>query len=215
MAERLPPSLSSLLEASGEEREGAWAVFLEAYSQRILRTARSLGGDEDAVMDRYLFVLQELQRDDFRRLRSYAPDARARFSTWLAIVARRLCLDHHRSTYGRAPAPGSTPRTDPSTRRMLTDLVGSELDISRLATPLRNGPDRQLERAETREALEAAIGACSPKDQLLLVLRFEEELTGREIARLLRYPTPFHVYRRLNTVLAGLRRELERRGIRR
>lgn len=86
MAERLPASLASLLEASASERDHAWTAFLEEYSGRILKTARSLGGDEDAVMDRYLFVVEELARDDFRRLRVYMPDARARFSTWLAIV---------------------------------------------------------------------------------------------------------------------------------
>lgn len=93
------------------------------------------------------------------------------------------------------------------------DLVGSELELSRLATARSARPDRQLERAETRQALEAALANRAPEELLLLTLRFEEELTAKEIARLLHFPTPFHVYRGLNRVLAELRRELERRGI--
>lgn len=213
MADRLPVSLASLLQASPAERDGAWTAFLEKYSERILKTARSLGGDEDAVMDRYLFVVEELVRDDFRRLRAYAPDARARFSTWLAIVVRRLCLDHHRARYGRAPSEGTNPRTDPGTRRRLVDLVGSELELSCLPTASAARPDRQLEREERLAALQATLEARTPEELLLLTLRFEEELTAREIARLLHLPSPFHVYRRLKRLLADLRRQLARRGI--
>lgn len=119
-------------------------------------------------MDRYLFALEELARDDYRRLRAYTPDARARFSTWLAIVVRRLCLDHHRSRYGRSPAPGTNPQHDPRARRRLVDLVGSELEFERLAAPGEVRADRRLERTETREALEAAVAARPSKDRLLL-----------------------------------------------
>ena len=45
-------------------------------------------------------------------------------------------------------------------------------------------------------------------DQLLLRLRFDEELTARQIAGLLGLPTPFHVYRRLDAVCATLRTRL-------
>jgi hypothetical protein len=45
-------------------------------------------------------------------------------------------------------------------------------------------------------------------------MRFEHDLPVREIARLLRYPTPFHVYRTLNALLAELRLALRGRGVR-
>lgn len=213
MADILPASLSRLFEASEEKRDDAWTAFLEAYSERILKTARSLGGDDDAVMDRYVFVLEELARNDFGRLREYTADRRAKFSTWLAIVARRLCIDHHRKVYGRAPATGSNPRSNPTARRRLVDLVGSELALETLPAPRSDRPDRRLEGAERREALQAAVAGRAPDERLLLALRFEEELTAREIAELMHLPTPFHVYRRLNKVLEKLRNELQRRGI--
>jgi DNA-directed RNA polymerase specialized sigma24 family protein len=46
-------------------------------------------------MDGYAYVLEALRSDDYRRLRAYAADGRSKFSTWLVVVARRLCLDLH------------------------------------------------------------------------------------------------------------------------
>src|SRR5438309_109170 len=50
-------------------------------------------------------------------------------------------------------------------------------------------------------------------DRLLLKLRFDDDLSAREIAGLVGLPTPFHVYRRLNALLGELRRVLRQRGI--
>jgi DNA-directed RNA polymerase specialized sigma subunit len=51
------------------------------------------------------------------------------------------------------------------------------------------------------------------EDRLLLKLRFDDGLSAPEIARLLGFPTPFHVYRRLNALYARLRGGLRERGI--
>src|SRR4051794_31379617 len=92
-----PVPLSSLLSACDPASRGeAWALFLSSYSALIMRVARLLGGDDDAVMDRYTFVLDHLRRDDCHRLRAYAADGRGEFTTWLVLVVRRLCLDAHR-----------------------------------------------------------------------------------------------------------------------
>jgi hypothetical protein len=48
---------------------------------------------------------------------------------------------------------------------------------------------------------------------LLLKYRFEDALPASRIARLMSFPTPFHVYRRLNTILVSLRRTLQAAGI--
>ena len=51
------------------------------------------------------------------------------------------------------------------------------------------------------------------RPRLLLKLRFEDELPAREIATLMHLPTVFHAYRRLNALLASLRRTLEDAGV--
>ena len=52
-----------------------------------------------------------------------------------------------------------------------------------------------------------------PRDRLLLALRFDDGRSAREIAAIMRFPTPFHVYRRLTAVLEMLKASLRRRGI--
>ena len=86
---------------SDADAEPAWAAFLSKHSGLLLHVARSLGGDDDAAMDRYAFMLDALRRDGCLRLRGYVADGRSQFSTWLIVVARRLCLDEYRHRYGR------------------------------------------------------------------------------------------------------------------
>ena len=89
-----PAVLVDLLSASNaSDVERAWAAFAAEYSALLLHVARSLDADHDAAMDRYLYILEALRRDDCRRLRQYASDGRGKFTTWLMVVARRLCLD--------------------------------------------------------------------------------------------------------------------------
>ena len=61
--------------------------------------------------------------------------------------------------------------------------------------------------------MSAATARLGATDRLLLKLRFDDDLSAREIAGLLALPTPFHVYRRLNALLQELRRVLQQRGI--
>lgn len=210
---RLPPVLSELLAPApaGEARDGPWHAFLEEHDRLLRHVCRSLGGDEDAERDRYAHVLEELRRDDFRRLRRFAAEGRGTFTTWLTVVARRICLDHERSRYGRvSPASDADAR---DARRRLADLVAVNLDPDRLGSSAPEDPVARLEIEEARAALRAATTGLDPEDRLLLALRFADELSAREIAELVGLPTPFHVYRRLNAILARLRAVLAELGI--
>ena len=96
------PALEALFAPANDgARAQAWADFLAKSSDMLLRVARAMGGDDDAVMNRYAFILDALSRDDYRRLRAYVNDGKSSFDTWLAVVARRLCLDEYRHRYGR------------------------------------------------------------------------------------------------------------------
>jgi RNA polymerase sigma factor (sigma-70 family) len=216
MAER-PGLLARLLESHTlPAQDEAWAGLVKAHTDLLLRTARYFGGDHDAVMDRYAFILEQLRRDQFRRLRGYNPRDESTFEVWLVAVARRLCLDHHRHRYGRVK---SADREDESTalerlgRRRLVDLLGEALEVTAIPDSARGAPDQELAANERRRALTAALDGLESSDRLLLRLLYEEELTARETARLMRLPTIFHVYRRRNQLLTILRRQLRSRGI--
>ena len=211
----LPQELAELLSARDEAAATrAWDAFLEAYSRLLLHTARSTAKDREAAMDGYAHVLEKLREDDFRRLRAYTAGGRAKFTTWLVVVTRRLVLDHRRTRYGRdrgAESKGSTARLD--ARRRLADLISESADVDEIGNAGTSDPGRALRMDQRSRALAEALGELEAQDQLLLNLRFVDDLPGREIAEIMGLPSPFHAYRRLKTVLASLRSSLEVRGI--
>ena len=75
-------------------------------------------------------------------------------------------------------------------------------------------PDSELQITERNAALGAALLRLDVSDRLILRLRYEDSLKVNEIARLLGEQSQFKVYRRLDQILATLRRELELVGIR-
>jgi RNA polymerase sigma factor (sigma-70 family) len=211
----LPSELSALLGAEDPAaRDAAWKSFVELHSRLLLHTARSVDRDHDAAMDAYTHLLEQLRADDFRRLRGYADDGRSKFTTWLVVVARRLCLDHVRQRYGRLQEDTPEARESHAARRRLIDHVTDEIDVDELHAEAGVDADAQLRTAELTRALSAALAGLDPSDRLLLRLRFEDDLPAREIAAILHYPSPFHVYRRINALLAQMRETLARRGVR-
>ncbi len=212
----MPFELDAIFQApDATARDAAWKELVARHSRLLLAVTRSFGGGRDEAMDRYTYILEKLYEDDCHRLRAYQADGRASFSTWLTVAARRLCLDQLRSRYGR-----SRPTKDPDkssalrgVRRLLADSRGADLDTDLLADSGATSADRELIRRERDARLHAALAALPAPDRLLLALRFEDDLSASKIADLVGLPTPFHVYRRLNAILATLRAALQSHGI--
>lgn len=210
----LPGDVAILLATTDQAARGhAWATFVRGHSEIVLRVARALGGGHDATMDRYAFVLDALRRDNYKRLRGYAPDGRGSFDTWLAVVARRLCMDEHRHRYGRTQSDGPDAQAERAVRRQLADLVGDELELESIEGDADRLPDAELEHTERRAVLDAALAQLDVSDRLILRLRFEDGLSVPEIARLVGVDSPFKIYRQLDKVLATVRKHLEAAGI--
>ena len=209
----MPEVLSAVLASpDGDGGERAWARFLEEYSPLLIRVARHLGGDQDAVMDRYAWVLDGLRHDNYRRLRPWAAEGRGKFTTWLVVVARRLCHDYHRHRYGRPQGQAPDPEAR-AIRRNLVDLVGPELDHEALPGPEEAGADGALIHRERADRLRAALERLDAGDRVILRYRFEEDLPVPRIARMLGIASPFVLYRRIDRILAALRRDLVASGI--
>ncbi len=140
MARDLSPELAALLgTADPASQDHAWSEFLKRYNTYLVKTTRFLSHDYDGAMDRYRYVLEELRRDNFKRLRAYAADPRSRLSTWLVAVVQRLCVDYERKRYGRLRETSSGATREALTaRRRLLDLVTEELDA--FSSPPRGWP---------------------------------------------------------------------------
>lgn len=213
MADAHPSELLGLLNASDPAaREAAWDRFATRHSRLLLHTARSITRDQDATMDAYAYILEQLRADEFHRLKAYAADGRSKFTTWLVVVARRLCLDHHRARYGRKSGHAATEENRVA-RRRLVDLLAERIDPATLVTSEESNPEAELESRQRTETLAAVLTTLEPRDRLLVKLRFEDDLPAREIAAAMGFPTPFHVYRRLNVLFDALRAELRQRGV--
>ncbi|MHB8654057.1 MAG: RNA polymerase sigma factor [Terriglobia bacterium] len=107
------PQIARIIEQLGTHAfQQAWTEFLEAYSPLILHTVKLFERDADPVADCFLFVCERLSEKNFRRLRSFKLDGAARFSTWLRVVLRNLCLDWHRKEFGRHRIFQSIARLD-------------------------------------------------------------------------------------------------------
>jgi len=208
----LPPILERLFREDPPS-EDAWSDFAREYTALLLHVARSTSRGHDEAMDAYAFLLERLSEDSCRRLRSYNLDPRSKFTTWLVVVAQRICVDHHRSKYGRIRNEESkAERERLGLRRRLEELSEGPEFADAIPDDNAETPAEALERAELSADLRALRESLPPNDRLLLAMRFDDGLSAAEIATILRYPSQFHVYRRINALLADLRSRLERRG---
>ena len=213
--EILPDEIVNFLHGETRDtRENSWSSFLARHNRLLLRVAYVAAPNREDAMDAYAVVLEQLREHDGRRLRAYRADGRSKFTTWLVVVARRICVDYLRQKYGRyEPASKDAANVDWTSRRALAELVGSEVDPSGIADDNAVLPDEALRTEELSARLEGAVRELSNDDRLLLKLRFDDDLSASAIARLVGLPTAFHVYRRLNGLLAQLRARLSARGI--
>jgi len=211
----LPRSLSRLLSAHVEDGsddvDAAWRAFVAEHTRLLLHVARSVSASHDDAMDAYTHVLEHLREKNCSRLREFALDPRCKLTTWLVVVARRLCLDLYRRRYGRRRDGEDDEQR--ATRRRLQDLVAEEIDWHDLVAASGEGAELAIRQTELSDALQQELSRLAPRDQLLLQLRFTDDLTAQEIAKLLDFASPFHVYRRVNFVLGELRRMLTDRGV--
>lgn len=205
----LPVVLEHLLDASDVEKfEQAWAAFAHEYSRLLLHVVRLAHRDRDEAMDAYAFILEELRANGCVKLRAFDIDGGSKFSTWLVVVAHRLCVDLQRRKFGRnREARTEATRQDRMFRLRLGRFAGEDIELRELAASV-VAADEEVCAAELRAALAAALETLSADDRLLLALRFDGELSAQQIARVMQLPSPFHVYRRLDALTKTLRRLL-------
>jgi RNA polymerase sigma factor (sigma-70 family) len=211
----MPFQLKLLLDAAEESvREAAWERLIAEHTRLLLAIARSFGGGADATMDRYAYVLEKLREGNFHRLRTFDENKGARFSTWLTLASRRLCVDYERRRYGRRrDARGDEDERNRLQRRQLIDCLGEELQVETLIDEAAHAQDRDLILAERLAALRSSLQELTSRERLILALRFEDGHSASSIAGMIGSPSAFHVYRQLNAILASLRERLATKGV--
>lgn len=206
----IPVSLHGVLHAdSPPSRDAAWESFVKDHSLLLLKVARTNRRAYDDALDRYAYMLEKLREHDCRRLRAYQP-GEARFTTWLVVVARRLCTDFERERFGRFR--DASESLEASNRRALADLSrAAALRDDVLAGS--DDPSSDVDRAERDRLLGDAVNGLPAEDRLIVRLRYHDGASVREVQEAVGLLTVFHVYRRLHAIHARLRDVLERRGL--
>lgn len=253
-----------------DQAERAWNEFLSRFSSLIFRVARQYESDEERASDCFLYACGQLSDNSFRRLRSFRPEGRAQFRTWLTSVVTNLCIDWRRKLHGRyrpTAAVARLPDLDQLVYRLiyvrgmtreqclrvllpkfpnLTDLRISEINgrlfsmqtsrqrwqmstrtrgsisLDEASNPDQDdapiqpvdpapGPEALIQADQERSRVEAAMARLQPRERLLLRLRFQQDLTLEEVARLTRIPDPYRAHREIQAALAALAQFLEPR----
>jgi len=183
----------SLAVSAGLKRQDASLLneLIVRYQHRLLRYLLYLTSNRELAED----LFQEVWMRVLVRGRQF--NGQARFDTWLFTIARNLVIDQRRK----------------KTMSSLDELVeGNSEDDRPMSFEIADGeptPFDHLANLEDREHIAAAMMALDTLYREVLVLRFHEELSLEEIAKVTRAPLST-VKSRLYRGLAAIKPVLER-----
>lgn len=136
----------------------AFTEIVDRYQGKVLNLIARWVGDREAARD----LTQECFLKLLRNARSYR--VRARFSTFLFTIARRLAGDHVAKAWERRePLPDSLPAAE-------------------------GNPARDLERKELRHRLDAVLATLAEEDREVFLLSELAGLRYGEIAEIVGCP---------------------------
>jgi RNA polymerase sigma-70 factor (ECF subfamily) len=188
----------NLAVADGLKRQEAGLLdeLIVRYQHRLLRYLLFLTGNREMAED----LFQEVWMRVLTRGGQF--NGKARFETWLFTIARNLVIDHRRKR----------------TMSSLDELFETGSDDDRpMSIEVADGhptPFDSLASIEDREHIATALLQLDTLYREVLVLRFHEELTLEEIAKVTRAPLST-VKSRLYRGLASIKPKLERAHLRR
>ena len=147
-----------LIEACQRGDQDAFAVLFEANKDKVYSLALRYSGDPAAAMD--------IAQDTFLKLLARIQQFRchANFDTWLYRLVVNSCLDYQRRTRKIMPIVEG-----------LLDAIGAARD-----TVL-----HKLVREEREIAVQKVIRKLPPEQQIVILLRYTEELPYEKIAEIL------------------------------
>lgn len=171
---------SDLIRRVVDRDPGAGTEFVHRYRGLVIGLARGrLGLDHDAAEELLQKTMTRLWDNDHRALRAWRGEGR--FSTYLTVIVLRMA--------GR-PSP--------------TVPIGSPI---REAPDPRPSPAESADRHARWQAVRSALAKSSPRDRLLLALRYFDGRPPREIAQVLG-KRPGAARKNLHDALTRLRRRL-------
>ncbi len=179
------------LRAQGGDRR-AFGQLVERFQRPVFNVIIRMARDPDLAED----LAQETFVRAFRRLATYNPEYR--FSSWIFRIAHNLTLDHFRRR-----------RLDSVSLDTPVEAGGASLGTLFLADEASETPLEGVERANLAAALERALDHLRPEYREVILLRFREDFSYEEIARIMGLPLgtiKTFLFRARKTMARDLRR---------
>jgi RNA polymerase sigma-70 factor (ECF subfamily) len=167
---------SALIKKAQKGDHDAFALLVEEHQRYVYNLALRVLKDENEALD----LTQETFVRAWKALADFK--GQSQFRTWLYRIVTNLC-------YNRLP----------NLRRSINDF-GNDL-MDEIPEPGFNSPASEFESREIRDHLFQAIQNLDANYQLLIALRYQNELSYEEIASTLNLP--------LGTVKTGIFRAKE------
>jgi RNA polymerase sigma factor (sigma-70 family) len=159
---------------------------VETYQGRLIRYARLITGDAETARDAVQETFLRLCRENPRRIQDH-------LAAWLFRVCRHRALDARRKE-DRMVSIDQSPQGIPASGGVGVD-----------------GLDRRLDERQEYGRVLAALTELTPLQQEVLRLRFQEELSYREISSVTGRSLS-HVGVLIHDGMKGLRRKLDGRS---
>lgn len=172
---RLPDSELALVKLAAQCSDPAFCALVERHRPLLRLTAKRFGETREDQEDLTQEVIARLLDRQKKALQDWRPIAP--FAAYLTTIASRRGI---RFAQERSRLPGRVAKSLPEARDPLEDGV-----IPETVAPPSDAPHHHLESAERAELVRRAVEQLSDRDQLLIRLRFFEDLDAVSISRVL------------------------------
>ena len=183
------------ISSDGDAWRDAWSEIVARFTKNIYSVLRDrFSLPKEDIDDIYQNVCEKLMRNNYAQLKKF--NGRSKFTTWLSPFTRNCGYDYIRVNNKQS---GKKTKGGDSGQKKCENGEPEIEDIkdSSGETALK----RVLKERESAK-LKELLAKLPPRDRILLTLRYYEEKSYKDIARILNIP--------VNTVSSGLSRAIEK-----
>lgn len=149
-----------------EGDQEAFTQLVTAYQDRLVNVLHHLLNDQEAAED----VAQDVFLRIYRARLGYVPTAK--FSTWLFHIANNLANNQRRNKGRRKEVTLNMSESGPLGPRPVEQLLADKSGLM---------PTRQLDNAEARAVVQAALQTLNERQKLAVLLHKFEEMSYADI----------------------------------